>query len=159
MSDWFALVDGAQDPGLYPLVQRCADHACLFSGTIAPSMAPACPYLVRLDEREPLLPTWREHGAGRNWGMLVESDLPLEALRRHLRHFTTAKLPDGQVVLFRFYDPRVFVSYLTSAPAEQAASWFEGVRQFMADADGVQHAFRWRHGRLFDFDQPVELAA
>lgn len=159
MSGWFALVDGAQDPGLYPLVQRSAAYACLFAGPIDPQMAPACPYLVRLDEREPLLPTWRQHGAGRNWGMLVESDLDLAALRRHFRHFTTAKLPDGQVVLFRFYDPRVFITYITSAPTEQAAKWFAGVRQYWAEADGVNHAYRWRQERLFDFDAPVVMAA
>lgn len=159
MSDWYALVDAAQDARLQALIERSADRDCLFAGEIDPAMAPACPYIVRLDEREPLLGIWRTHGAGRNWGLLVESDLALQPLRRLFRRFLQAKLPDGSIVLFRFYDPRVFATYIASAPPEQVADWFNGVRQYVAEADGLSHAFRLRHGHLFDGDAPVrELA-
>ena len=159
MSDWYALVDGAQDPGLYPLLRRSQHHHCLFAGKLDPVLEPVSPYLVLLDEREPLLPTWRDHGAGRNWGMLVESNLGMDALRRHFRRFLQVRLPAGEIVLFRFFDPRVFATYITSAPPEQAEGWFRGVTQYMVEAGGVTHSYRWRHGRLFDFDRPVEAVA
>jgi hypothetical protein len=156
VSDWFAVVDTAQDPRLLGLVRTCRDHQCLFAGVLDPEIAASSPYLVRLDEREPLLATWRMHGAGRNWGVMIESELPSDALRRHLRRFLQAKLPDGATVLFRFYDPRVLPTYLASAPPEQIEGWFDGVRQFVAErADGTSHAFRWRRGALYDGEQPV----
>lgn len=156
MSSWYALIDCARDANLYPLVQRCADRQCLFAGAIDPKLAPACPYIVRIDEHEPLITAWREHGAGRHWGILCRSDLPLAALRRQLRKFLTARLPDGMVVLFRFYDPRVFPTYIRSAPADQAAAWFDGVSQYAVEgAREEMHYFRWYLGRLHDGDTPI----
>lgn len=159
MTSWYAVIDAAQDERLHPLIQQCAAHECLLSGTIAPVLAAAAPWLVRIDDREPLIGIWQQHGAGQNWGILIESDLPLGALRKHLRRFLQVILPDGMVVQFRFYDPRVFATYLSGAPAEQVAQWFEGVKQVAAEGEGgVQHSFRWRGGQLYDGDRPLAAA-
>lgn len=156
MSGWFAIVDTAQDERLHPLVEQCAARACLLSGDLAPVLAAAAPWLVAIDEREPLVGIWQAHGAGRNWGVLVESVLPLDAMRKHLRRFLQATLPDGTVAMFRFFDPRVLVTYLPAAPPEQQQAWFDGVHQFAAEGeDGAQHSFRWRNGQLFDGDRPA----
>ena len=156
MSGWFALIDTAQDDRLYPLVQQCARRACLLSGDLPPVLAAASPWLIEIDEEEPLLGIWQRHGAGRHWGILLESALPMAEVRKHARRFLQAMLPDGTVALFRFFDPRVFLTYLPSAPPEQQAAWFDGVTQFAVEgADGAQHSFRWRRGQLFDGDTPV----
>lgn len=153
---WFAVVDGAADDALWPLLQRCDDRVCLISGDVHPVLAPAAPYLVALNDNEPLLGAWQERGAGRHWGILLEAELPLADLRKHLRQFFQAKLPDGTIAQFRFYDPRVFASYLPSAPSGQQAQWFAGIRQFAVEGEGGhQHSFRWRGGRLFDGDAPA----
>ena len=159
-SEWYALVDGAADPAIEPLVRRCRDHTCLFAGKLAPDLAAASPYLVRIDSREPLLHAWQDRGRGRNWGLLIESVLDLAGLRKLLRTFLQAKLPDGEVVLFRFYDPRVFRGYLTSAPPAQREGWFRGVRQYAVEGEGTtQHSFRLGQGQLLDGDRPVEVSA
>ena len=153
---WFALVDAAADDGLWPLIQRCETRACLISGKLDPILEAAAPYLVALNDDEPLLGHWRAHGTGRNWGMLCEAEIPLEPLRKHFRRFLQAMLPDGTIAQFRFYDPRVFATYLPAAPPEQQAQWFDEVRQYAVEgAAGRQHRFRWRGGRLFDGDAPV----
>jgi Domain of unknown function (DUF4123) len=156
MSNWFALIDTAQDERLYGLVQQCAGRTCLLSGDLAPVLAAASPWLVAIDEREPLVAIWRRHGAGRNWGILIESPLTLADMRKHVRQFLQAMLPDGTVALFRFFDPRIFLKYLPSASPEQQAAWFDGVNQFAVEGeDGAQHSFRWRRGCLHDGDRPV----
>lgn len=157
MSGWFALIDTAQDRRLYPLVQQCAERTCLLSGKLEPVLAAASPWLIAIDEREPLLDIWQRHGTGRSWGMLLESPAGLDAVRKHVRRFLQAMLPDGTVALFRFFDPRVFLTYLPGAPPEQQEAWFgEIVTQYAVEgADGAQHSFRWRRGRLFDGDDPV----
>ena len=153
---WYAVVDTAVDESLWPLVQRCASYTCMISGTLHPVMAAAAPYVVALADDEPLLAAWHARGAGQHWGILCESELPLDALRRHFRRFLQAKLPDGMIAQFRFYDPRVFVAYLPVASPSQQAQWFDGVHQYAAEGEGGrQHSFRLRGGRLFDGDQPV----
>ena len=160
MSGWFAVVDTAQDERLHPLVEQCATRACLLSGDLSPALAAASPWLVAVDEREPLIGIWQEHGAGRNWGILIESALPLDDLRKHVRQFLQATLPDGTVAMFRFFDPRVFLTYLPAAPPEQQAQWFERAHQFALEGkDGAQHSFRWRNGQLFDGEQPAARPA
>lgn len=160
MTGWFALIDTAQDDRLHPLVQQCAGRTCLLSGKLAPVLAAASPWLVAVDDREPLIGIWQQHGAGRNWGLLLESPMALAAVRKQVRRFLQAMLPDGTVALFRFFDPRVFLTYLPAAPPEQQAQWFDGITQYAVEGeDGAQHSFRWRGGRLFDGDQPVATGA
>lgn len=153
---WFALVDGAADPAIEPMAKACRDHACLFSGDLAPELSAASPWLVAIDPKEPLLHAWQDRGRGNNWGLLIEAVLTLPDLRKLLRRFLQAKLPSGELVMFRFYDPRVFRTYLPSASAPQAADWFAGVRQYAVEGEGdVQHSFRWRGGRLFDGETAI----
>jgi hypothetical protein len=156
-ASWYAIIDGAQDSRLLDLVRTCAQHICLFKGEMAPEVAQAAPWLVRIDEREPLLGTWRQHGDGLSWGVTLLSEHSLEALQRHLRRFLQARLPDGTLALFRFYDPRVFNTYIRAVTAQERAPWFDGVTQYAAeraDAAGV-HQYWLNGGRLFDGDQAI----
>lgn len=153
---WYAVIDTAQDDRLYPLVQTSSHYACLFSGKLEPDLAAAAPYLAVVDEREPLIERWREHGAGRNWGILCETATPLEPLRKHFRRFLQAKLPDGRTALFRFYDPRVFAQYMLAASPDERAPWFdEGIRYVVEGPDGAMHDFRLRRGTLYDGDTAI----
>lgn len=148
---WYGVVDGAQDDAIHRLAQRSREHACLFSGALTPALAAAAPYLVAIDEQEALIHEWRHRGPGKRWGLLLESALGLDALRKHLRTFLQAKLPDGTVALFRFYDPSVFATYLRAAAPDERAPWFEGVSRYVAEVStDVTHDFRWRGGAVYD---------
>jgi len=154
---WYALVDTAQDPSLFSLIKRCARQDCLFSGDLDPALAAASPHLVRLDEGSPLMAAWNSRGAGKNWGILCESAIEFDSLRRHFKKFLNARLPDGTIALFRFYDPRVFNTYIRACTPEELAPWFKGVRQYSVEGEGgVVHNYRLRGGRLHDGDRPVE---
>jgi len=114
-------------------------------------LAAASPYLVRIDEDSPLMAAWTDRGAGRNWGILCESAMEFASLRRHFKKFLNARLPDGTVALFRFYDPRVFNTYIRACTADEAAPWFNGVTRYsVEDEDGTVHEYRLRGGVLFD---------
>ncbi len=148
---WYAVIDGAQDEKLLGLIERCATRTCLFAGDMSRTLAAAAPWLVRIDPGEPLLPIWGEHGVGRNWGIQCESPLAIDALRKLLRRFLQAKLPDGTVALFRFYDPRVFATYIAAATPEERTPWFTDVGRYVVEKpDGGEHDFRLRDGRLMD---------
>jgi len=156
MTFWYALIDAAQDASLRPLAMRCDKAECLFSGELDPALAAAAPHLVRIDEGSPLMAAWQERGAGRNWGILCQSDVEFDALRRHFKKFLNARLPDGTVALFRFYDPRVFNTYISACTPKEAAPWFRGVRRYSVEGEGgAVHDYRLRDGRVCDGDRPA----
>jgi hypothetical protein len=148
----YAVIDTARDSRLYPLVMQASAQACLFGGDVAEPLNRAAPYLVDLKTQEPLLKAWREVGRGQSWGIMCKSNLVLMELRRLLRRFLMAKLPDGMVVQFRFYDPRVFGPYLRSCTAEELTGWFDGVSSYLVENQeaGGFHEFAIHDGQLHD---------
>jgi len=153
---WFALVDTAQEAGLHDLVRQSKQYHCLFSGDVPNALAAASPYLVLADRREPLMRQWQERGRSANWGIFCDSDMELDELRRHFKKFLIAKLPDGTVAHFRFYDPRVFNIYIRASTPEERSPWFKRVSQYLVEADDrVRHAYRLRAGQLFDGSTPA----
>lgn len=154
MSDptWYGIIDCAQDPRLHDLVSAAPSSLCLFKGKdLAPEVKQAAPWLVRLDPGGQVLNLWQQHGRAANWGIMAWSVAPIEQLQRHFRRFLQAKLPDGMVVLFRFYDPRVFNTYLRAATPEERAPWFAEVEQFAVEPAGEPvRNYRMHEGRLFD---------
>ena len=148
----YAVVDAARDTRLYPLVMQAANQACLFGGEVREPLNRAAPYLVDLHTGEALFRAWRDEGRGQSWGIMCRSGLSLTDLRRRLRHFLVARLPDGMLAHFRFYDPRVFGPYLNSCASEELAAWFDQVSAYLVEdeATGAFHEFVLDEGRLAD---------
>lgn len=155
--NWFGIIDTARDPELHALVKQSAGHQCLIAGEVEAPLDGALPYLVRLDSEDALGRAWRGRGAGRSWGIMFQSPLNADALRRHFKKFLQAKLPDGMVVLFRFYDPRVFNTYLRAALPEEREPWFRDVARYAVEGaePGQLHRYHLSGGRLYDGDQPL----
>ena len=147
MSQWYAIVDGAADPRLYDLVVESQTHACLYSGDYAADTRKAFPYIVQMRNGERFSKIWSNHETGNYWGILCKTELALPAFRRHLRHFTTARLPDGEVVMFRFWDPRVFTTFVENGTAEEVAPFLKGISCVLCDLgkDGRKQ-YKWKQG-------------
>ena len=130
----YGIVDTARDRGLYERVAATLEHVCLFAGELPAPLRRTAPYLVNLSRNPDFVALWRRQW-GQSWGILCASPADLVALRRHFRRFLQAKLPDGSVVLFRFYDPRVLRAYLPSCEAAQLRAWFACVDAFRVETD------------------------
>lgn len=156
MQGWYAIVDGAADPRLYPVIMESQQHACLYEDDYPPETRQALPYLVTLVEGEPLADLWRKHEAGRFWGIVFQSTFDFAAVRRHLRKFTTARLPEGDVVLFRFWDPRIFVIFAEQGKPEEVEPFFEKIDTVIADlgAEG-RRRYAWSGGLQSSHTQPL----
>lgn len=63
---------------------------------------------------------------GRRAGLFVVTKTHLPALLEHLQKFTVALQGDGEVAIFRLYDPRVFGSLLDAITEEQYQQLFDG---------------------------------
>ncbi len=155
---WYAVVDTAQDPTLYALVKQCAEHVCIVSGALDPVLAAALPWVVALNPLEPLAIQWRSRGEGRNWGIMAQSTMPLNHVKLLFKKYLNAQLPDGEMVLFRFYDPRVFRTYMRAATPQEYADWFRGIDRYSVESaqKGQYHDFTLREGLLCDRGQPVQ---
>lgn len=131
----YGIVDAARDPTLYDLIHTCPERACLFAGDIAPPLNRVAPYLVHLNSEASLAQAWHREGWGQNWGILCQSPNSLADVRRQLRRFLLAMLPDGQIGFFRFYDPRVFRVYFPALGPEDRKPWFEVVDEYRVEAE------------------------
>ena len=67
--------------------------------------------------------------------MVVDSERGLEELRKQFRHFLLAELPDGRMVMFRFYDPRVMRPYLPTCNRDELGLWFSNVNAFVMESE------------------------
>ncbi len=129
----FAVVDASVD-GLYDLIVETGQHACLFGGKLDPGVVRASPHLVRLQDESKLAQAWGREGVGQNWGIKCIADASFGDVRRHFRNLLQIELPDGQVGLFRFWDPRVWRVYLPTCSPPDLQQWFSAVDEYLCEA-------------------------
>jgi hypothetical protein len=154
-SSLYGLIDAARDPQLHGLIAASPEHKCLFGGRIDPPLDRVAPYIVRAVPDSPVFTAWREQGWGQSWGILARAPGELDDVRRHFRKFLQAMLPDGQVVLFRFYDPRVWRVYLPTCDAGELMQWFAGIDEFGAEGEDGSGLVRYRlQGGALQIDPP-----
>lgn len=132
---WYAVIDTAQDERLLGLVQACRHHQCLVGGTLEPELAATLPWLVAFDPAEPLARVWRSDGAGKGWGILLSSAMAFANVRAHLKKFQNARLPDGRLVWFRFFDPFVLQTLFRCSTPQEQAPWFNGIERYVIEAE------------------------
>ncbi|SIR53255.1 MULTISPECIES: DUF4123 domain-containing protein [Acidiphilium] len=123
----FAVVDAARDPKIpdYLTALGTADTCqCLWQGDLFLRAGDTAPYLVRLDRDATLTRILMIEGAGKGWMLPLRTEVPFETLRSHCRRFPDAQLPDGRIVLFRWYDSRVLHDLLPALDPEECRSLF-----------------------------------
>lgn len=133
----YALLDGARDPRIESLVRNSqAEFACLYAGELAPSLSAAAPYLLHLDPQQAY--TWEllEDSWGQSWGCFVmaPAQVALDDLRGHFRTLLRVTDADGNLLVFRFYDPRVLRVYLPTCTPQERAAIFGPASKLIAEA-------------------------
>ena len=139
----FMLVDATlrrEVAGFFDLDSISQPALCLFDGDAAEASAETAPWLVDMsipDQDNPDSLTFHRKFFDQHWpvgtSVLIQTDAPFEAIRRHLRRFI--KLPvqdDGKMPFFRFWDPRVLAPFLT-AIADDAPR----LRRMLMTDDGI----------------------
>jgi hypothetical protein len=118
----YIVLDGASVPELPQLLwEHEPENVCLYRGEQAPDMAAVAPYLVKLEYGHPFTKLVCEQGWGKHWGIFVitPTEVEIRAMRQHFRRFLMAYDPDGKLIYFRYYDPRVLRVYLPTCNAEE----------------------------------------
>ncbi|SDZ68421.1 DUF4123 domain-containing protein [Pseudomonas sp. NFIX28] len=138
----YALLDGARDPDIERRVRTSrADFACLYAGELSPSLSAAAPYLLHLDPHQPYTRQLLEDSWGQSWGCFVvaAAHVSLRDLREHFRTLLRVADPKGNILVFRFYDPRVLRLYLPTCTALERAALFGPARALIAET-GTGHS-------------------
>lgn len=123
----YAVVDAARDPYIPTYLSALGTKdtcQCLWQGDLFLRTDDAAPYLVRLHPDAALTKILLTEGAGRGWILPLRTEAPFEALRSHCRLFPEARLPDGRIVLFRWYDSRVLNDLLPVLDIEERRPLF-----------------------------------
>jgi hypothetical protein len=126
--DVYALLDGASVRQLPDYLEdEEAQHASLLPLTSnEPEEVTRAAYLTRV-ERDSKVAEWlAADGWGRHWGILIAcpEGTDFDDLLGHLRELAQVRLPDGRIVYFRFYDPRVWRPFAATCDRAQSQYLF-----------------------------------
>lgn len=131
-SNVYAVIDGAACPDLrFKIYDWEPQSVCLWSGELEPDMQEVAPYMVLLD-RDSTFTDWLiAQGWNNNWNIFVNSELDFKAFKKQIRKLLLVKSPEGQNMVFRFYDPRVFKVFKENWSKKQIETLFLSINSFI----------------------------
>ncbi len=136
--DIWMILDGARDRMIFSMLLDChLQYSCLYSQLRSPALELAAPYLVQLEYRDRNTQRILERTWGNSWGIFLKCDLRLDGLRRHLRQFLVVRGPQGDRLVFRYYDPRVLRVYLPTCTTEELRSVFGPIQLFWTEGEAA----------------------
>lgn len=154
----YAVLDAALIP---KLPQRLAalpeESACLYRGELKPDLQATAPYVVKLRADGELAPWLWGEGWGRSVGIYAVTTLGLEAVRRHFRGFLRVRDAQGNVLYFRYYDPRVLRVYLPTCQAGEISTVYGGISRYVCESESGTEALVFPHHRLKVRPETVRL--
>jgi len=153
----YCALDGAAIPDLLDQLSALQpEYVCLRSGKLKPDIAEVAPYLVRLEPGHQFTNWVLEQGRGKHWGIFALAAVNLIEMRHHCRTLTMVYDPDGQPLIFRFYDPRVLRIFLPTCNADELKTIFGPVSAYLLEDEdpGVLLSFQLSAGRLVQQRKP-----
>ena len=131
----FAILDACDEPRVPAKVLELGNERAvsLYRGKAKRDYWAIAPYLVQVDEQ--VLDWIIDNLWDDPWGFFAFAATDLAVLRKHFRQFLTVKTPDGEELLFRFYDPRVLSDYLETCSGNECKSFFGDVDAFCISGD------------------------
>lgn len=140
----YAILDAAREPTVPGRLAKSGEqHQCLFECGRNDELALFAPWIVRLPRQCDFLDELVADGWGHSWGVYLTCDRPLAEVRKHLRRFLEVKLPDGRLVCFRYYDPRVLRTYLPTCTPVEIASFLGPITRYFAESADEPHVLEF----------------
>ena len=155
----YAVLDGASIPDLrVKLFEMRPEYVCLYRGELEPDIAEVAPYLVRMVMGTEFSNWILKEGWGNHWGIFAQSRYSLTEVRKHFRSFLTVHDESGKPMLFRFYDPRVFRTFLLTCNNEELKKFFGIIMNFALEDENPQTMLNYflPNGQLKINKQSVE---
>ena len=117
------------------LLHHRAECQSLYEGAQGAELSHVAPYLVKLSPESTFLEPLVKEGWGKSWGVYLTCASEFHEVRHHLRHFLQVRLPDGEQVYFRYYDPRVLRIYLPTCVGPEADQFFGPIKRYVTEGE------------------------
>lgn len=122
----YILLDGAKFENIHSFIyttDECPKYIALYQGTFYESAKEVSPCLVQLKSYHDCFLQWYFlEGANTQQAILMTSEKSIVELSKHFRNFLEARLPNMDIVLFRFYEPNVLHTILKFYETPQVKS-------------------------------------
>jgi len=133
---FYAILDSARDESIFAkLVTSEIEQLCLYNKEQSLDLAEVAPYIVLLHKEDSFTKWFFDKGWGRSWGILFSSSASLFELKKHFEQFITVSDEKGNILFFRFYDPRVLRVFLPTCNNEQLSDIFDLIRCFYLEGE------------------------
>ena len=147
----YAVLDSASIENLpVRLHEMQPPYVCLYRGELEPDIVYVAPYLVQLLEGTDFTDWLLDECWGRHWGIFAQSPVSLVGMRKHFRSMLVVNDATGKPLLFRYYDPRAFLTYLPTCNAADLQNFFGRVNHYFVESDDASrlHRFRFANNEL-----------
>jgi hypothetical protein len=142
----YAIFDGAIVDDLpAKLDQSGLQHVCLFPGQLDPELAAVVPYLLALEDDNPLTQEAIESGWMAHWGVYIQTPkkVGFREMRQHFRPFLKVRGLVGETMYFRYYDPRVLRVVLPTFDVSQRQAFYGPVKSLFVESESDAVALRF----------------
>lgn len=128
----YTVIDGASVPALLAKLEEYEpESTCLFRGELTFDLAEAAPYLVKLEE-DNLFSEWIvQESIDTPCCVYAYSEDDFFTLRKHFRSLLKVESPEGKILHFRYYDPRVMEVYLPTCTVKDNDVIFNKVKTYL----------------------------
>lgn len=149
----YVVLDGASVPDLpVKLYEMRPPNLCLYRGELEPDIQYVAPYLVHLLPDKEFTKWVLNECWGKHWGIFVQTASSLTGMRKHFRSLLIVNDANGNPLLFRFYDPRVFLTFLPTCNDQELKAFFGKINYYFAESDDAKklHQFHIYNNELHD---------
>lgn len=141
----YAVLDGASVPDLpVKLFEMRPPNVCLYRGELEPDMLYVAPYLVHILPETQFTKWILAECWGKHWGIFAQSSVSLVGMRKHFRSLLTVNDAAGNPLLFRYYDPRVFLTFLPTCNDQELKKIFGQINCYFAESDDAKSLRRFQ---------------
>ena len=140
----YGIVDSARNDEVFRfLITGDAQYRSLFEGTMDVQSYGVSGFLVECKSESPLFQWMTSEAWGDHCCIYFISEASFDELFEHFQQFNRVYLEDDEVVLFRYYDPRVLRKYLPTCDDEEIDIFFGEVKIYFAESKdpGIMHIY------------------
>ncbi len=141
----YGIVDSAKNEEVFRyLITGDIKYKSLFEDTMDVQSYGVSGFLVECKKESPLFKWMTTEAWGDSCSIFFTSEESFDELFSHFQKFNRVFLEDDDVVLFRYYDPRVLRTYLPTCTRDEIDTFFGEVVIFFAESDDPQimHVFK-----------------
>jgi hypothetical protein len=137
----FAILDACDEPAVPPKVAEIGPEKAvsLYRGRAEQEQWAVAPYLAKVDSE--LLGWITQILWKKPWGVFAVAECDLTSLRKHFRRFLTVADPEGELMYFRYYDPRILAVFLPTCTREELMTFMGPLKAYVVgdpQSQGVQ---------------------